>query len=120
MSAQDALNISRGGQGVGVALLELSRAEPSHDLAEPRRERRIHRAGVGHVLVDMSRQDGHRGLPLEGDLAGHEVEQGQAQRVEVGSTVHLVYGHRLLGGHVDRGPDHDPSPGDVLGLSLLG
>ena len=85
-------------------LLERAQDELLHPFADLRVRRAL--AGRLRPVVHMPREHLHRVLPFEGQLAGGELVEDHADRVEIAAGVERAAG-RLLGGHVlRRSADH--------------
>ena len=92
-------------------------------LGQGLRQHRHHRVGhhalEGRRLLDLLQDRGHRGVAPEGHPAGEQLEDHDAQRVDVGAEVELV-AEGLLRAHVLRGAHHLAGHGEAHRLQLAG
>ena len=75
-------------------------------------------AEIGRGFVAMLEQDLDRGPTMERRLAGDEVEQGGANRVQIGVEVEIAFAACLLRRHVEGGAQDHPGHGQTGALFI--
>ncbi len=99
---------------VGEPAGRILRERVQHDGVEVRRDRGVERRRRLGRLLHLLERDRHRALAVERDPSGEQLEEDDADGVEVGLTGHRL-ALRLLGREVLRGAHDRPGLGHVRG-----